>query len=76
MSSKDKYHLSPQTASTPATSDDEMETSFNSFKPTTVEGLFNPLYDVAADSPDNESPRPGENGLKSTERIVPQIRVR
>lgn len=81
MSSRDKYRLTPQAASTPATSDDEMETSFSSFKTTTEKGLINPLYDdVGADSSGTESPRSEEDGLKSRgrkqRRNVPEIRVR
>ena len=79
MTSKDKYHITPQAASTPMSSDDEMETSFSSFKTTTEKGLSNPMYDAGTDSSDTESPRP-EGGLKSKERRqrrhVPEIRVR
>ena len=70
MSSKDKYHLSPEAGSTSAASDDEMETSFSSFKTTTEKGSFNPLYDVGGDcstnSSDAESPCPEEDDLKKS----------
>ena len=79
MTSKDKYHITPEAASTPVSSDDEMETSFSSFKTTTEKGLFNPVYDAGADSSDTELPC-SEDGLKSKgrrqRRHVPEIRVR
>ena len=65
MTSKDKYHVTPQ--STPMSSDDEMETSFTFHKPTTEKGMSNPMYDAGADSPDTEFP-PSEDGLKSKEK--------
>ena len=71
MSSKDKHNLSPQAAFTPASSDDEMETSFTSFK-NTEKGLTNPLYDArldySADSSDAESPPSEKDSLKSKKR--------
>ena len=77
MTSKDKYHVTPQ--STPMSSDDEMETSFTSYKPTTEKGMSNPMYDAGADSSDTEFPR-SEDGLKSKgrrqRRRVPGIRAR
>ena len=79
-STKGKYQLSPQAASTPATSDDEMETSFSSFNPSTEKGLVNPLYEGGAGGSATESPRPEEDGVKSKGRkqrgVVPEIRVR
>ena len=76
MKSKDKYHISPH--STPMSSDDEMETSFSSFKTTEGKGLSNPVYDIGADSSDTESPY-SEDGLKSKgspRRCVPEIGAR
>ena len=63
--SKDKYHVTPE--STPMSSDDEMETSFTCYKPTTERGMSNPIYDSAADSFDAEFSR-SEDGLKSKGR--------
>ena len=77
MTSKDKYHVTPQ--STPMSSDDEMETSFTSYKPTTEKGMSNPMYDAGADSSNTEFPH-SEDGLKSKgirqRRRVPGIRAR
>ena len=68
MASKDKYHLSPHSVSTPASSDDEMETSFT----TAEKGLTNPLYDAGQDcstnNSDAESPHSEEEGLTSRGR--------
>ena len=69
MSSKDKYRVTPQ--STPMSSDDEMETSFSSYKTTTEKGLSNPMYDTRADSSDTELSR-SEDGLKSKGRAQRQ----
>ena len=78
MASKDKYNVTPQ-QSTPMSSDDEMETSFTCYKPTTEKGMSNPIYDAAADSSDAEFPL-SEDGLKSKgrgqRRRVPGIGVR
>ena len=77
MTSKDKYHITPE--STPMSSDDEMETSFSSYKTTTGKGMSNPMYDTGAGSSDTESPC-SEDGLKSKERReprrIPEIRAR
>ena len=77
MASKDKNHVTPQ--STPMSSDDEMETSFTSYKPTTEKGISNPMFDTGADSSDTEFSR-SEDGLKSKgrrqRRRVPGIRAR
>ena len=77
MTSKDKYHVTPQ--STPMSSDDEMETSFTSYKPKTVKGMSYPMYGACADSSDTEFPR-SEDGPKSKgrrqRRRVPRIRAR
>lgn len=77
MKSKDKYNVSPQ--STPMGSDDEMETAFTCYKPTTEKGMSNPMYDAGADGSDTEFPR-SEDGLKSKDRgqrrLVPGTRAR
>ena len=77
MTSKDKYHVTPQ--STPMSSDDEMETSFTSYKRTTEKGMSNPMYDGDEGSSDTEFSRT-EDELKSKGRgqrwRVPGIRAR
>ncbi|XP_020632765.1 uncharacterized protein LOC110069582 [Orbicella faveolata] len=77
MASKDRCCVALQSA--PMSSDDEMETSFSSYKTTTEKGMSNPVYDAGADSSDTELPR-YEDGLKSKEkeerRRVPEIRAR
>ena len=74
MKSKDKYNISPH--STPMSSDDEMETSFSSFKTTTAKGLSNPVYDAV----ENSKLLHSEDGLQSKERAqgrrVPETRER
>lgn len=74
MASKEKYRVTPQ--STPMSSDDEMETSFSSYKTATDKGMSNPVYDAGADSSDTELPC-SEDGLKSKgkgqRRRVPEI---
>lgn len=68
ITTKDKHHLSPAAALTPASSDDEMETSFTSYKRTGM-CLTNPLYDLglnsSADVSGAESPLPEEGSPKS-----------
>ena len=63
MATKDKNHLSPAAALTPASSDDEMETSFTSSKRTGM-GVSNPLYDSGL----NNTPEVSE-----AESTCPQI---
>ncbi|KAJ7389336.1 hypothetical protein OS493_032193 [Desmophyllum pertusum] len=64
VASKDKYHLRPHTASTPASSDDEMETSFT----TAEKGLTNPLYDAGQDCSRNNFDAESPQGLTSRGR--------
>ena len=77
MTPKDKNGVIPQT--TPMSSVDDMETSFTSYKPTTVKGMSNPMYDTDADSSDAEFSR-SEDRLKSKgrrqRRHVPGIHAR
>lgn len=73
MASKEKYRVTPQ--STPMSSDDEMETSFSSYKTATDKGMSNPVYDAGADSSDTELPRSEEKSKgKGQRRRVPEIR--
>lgn len=79
-SAKGKYQVNHPAASTPATSDDEMETSFSSLKTATEKGLVNPMYEGDVESSGSDSPRLAEDALESTGRKqrgdAPEIRVR
>ena len=74
MTLKDKNRVTPQ--STPMrSSDNEMETSFTPYKPTTEKGMSNPVYDTGDDSSETEFPQ-SKDGLKSKGRGQRQRGIR